>query len=215
MVMYAKRKRKSPVVQPSPAAEEEKTIISTPSSQEDIDAEIFAYKKSRTQTCFTDNEKLEIVEFLKLNPCIYQRQLADYKNLKHKYKVWKAQSDKMGTTVKELQTFYNSMRSKLGRLKLVAKKKGQNVEMFTPTEKWIWEKFQFLAPHIIEIKVKKGSNLQAKAIIDVFNRPSTAVVIPVEDVESQTSQQPSKFSTPSFSELAREPTPAKDDILIG
>ena len=74
-------------------------------------------KVQRMQTSFSDEEKDEIIEFLKLNPTLYEKRRADYKNVLSKEEIWNGQAIKMGTTVKQLQTYYNSMRTKLGKLK--------------------------------------------------------------------------------------------------
>ena len=81
-------------------------------------------KVQRIQTSFSDEEKDEIIEFLKLNPTLYEKRRADYKNVFLKEEIWNGQAIKMGTTVKQLQTYHNSMRTKLGKLKQLSKNSG-------------------------------------------------------------------------------------------
>ena len=77
-----------------------------------------AQKKARVQrttTSYNDEEKEEIIEFLKANPSLYEKRRADYKNTQLKDCLWQRQADKMGTVVQELKTWYNSQRTRLGR----------------------------------------------------------------------------------------------------
>lgn len=69
----------------------------------------------RTTTTYSDLQKEDIIEFLKVNPSIYEKRRADYKNSQAKEILWQQQADIMETTVNELKTWYNSHRTKLGR----------------------------------------------------------------------------------------------------
>ena len=115
-------------------------------------------------TCYSEEQKGDIIEFLKSNPYIYEKRLPGFKNTQMKDEAWRAQAEKMGTTAKELQVYYNSTRTKLGRLKQLAKKSGQGADIFTPTEQWIWDIswWQFLAPHISEVQRRNVVSLRAK-----------------------------------------------------
>lgn len=100
----------------APSTQEE--LLDTPIPPEELSDIPVTKKKARMQrttTSYSDIEKEEIIDFLKANPCLYEKRRADYKNTQLKESLWQRQAEKMGTTSNELKTWYNSQRSKLGR----------------------------------------------------------------------------------------------------
>ncbi|KAH3826631.1 hypothetical protein DPMN_128540 [Dreissena polymorpha] len=98
---------------PPPQPEEiEDAPVETPSPQDDAPKKT---KFPRTTATYTDQQKEEILDFLKANPSIYEKRRADYKNMQLKESLWQQQADKMGTSVLELKTWYNSQTTNLGR----------------------------------------------------------------------------------------------------
>ena len=98
----------------------------------------------------------------------------------------------MKTSVKELQTYCTSIRTKLGKLKQLAKKSGQAAEGFTPTEQWIWKNSQFLAPHISEIKPRNLVSFKSKLLANDNAATSSKFLFTV--VRSETIDLTNSFS---------------------
>ena len=171
-------------------------------------------KRQRVHTSYSEEQKDDIIEFLKSNPYIYEKRLPGFKNTQMKDEARRAQAEKMGTTAKELQVYYNSTRTKLGRLKQLAKKSGQGADTFTPTEQWIWDKWQFLAPHISEVQRRDVVSLRAK-VNPASTVPSSQAASsgpePEPEPESEpapTESIPAVIATPSTSQQPRRtPTP--------
>ena len=88
----------------------------------------------RTVTNFTEEEKDLIIDFLQQNPVLYSKRLTGYKDTAAKDRLWAEQASQMNRTASELKTWYESMRTKLGKLKKAAKKSGQAAGSFTATE---------------------------------------------------------------------------------
>lgn len=94
-----------------------------------------ARRAPRVVTSFTEEEKDLIIEFLQQHPVLYSKRLSGFKDTVAKENLWSEQARRMGYTTNELKTWYESMRTKLGKLKKVVTKSGQGVEFFTVTEK--------------------------------------------------------------------------------
>jgi hypothetical protein len=122
-------------------------------------------KRKKTVTSFTEEQKEEIIEFLIQNQVLYSKRLAGFKDVAKKEDIWAAQAAKMNANVEQLKTWYSSMRTMMGRLKKRAKKSGsggdvQNDDM-NSTEKWVWDKFSFLIPHIETVEPRNVCSFTA------------------------------------------------------
>ena len=90
----------------------------------------------RVVTAFTEDQKEAIIDFLQQNPVLYSKRLTGYKNSAAKERLWMKQAEQMQCTPNELKTWYDSMRTKLGKLKKAASKSGQAADSFTATERY-------------------------------------------------------------------------------
>ena len=118
--------------------------------------------------------------FLKVNPCIYSKRLADYKDVEKKDFLWEQQARLMVVAAQELKVWYDSMRTRMGKLKKSVVVSGQSADVFTPTKAWIWNHFQFLNEHIatvtrhnvasfksgVESREQEQQRLQSSATLD-------------------------------------------------
>ena len=142
-------------VQPEPAPEE--TDESYPSEKA---------KRKKTVTAFSEQQKEEIIEFLMRNEVLYSKRLSGFKDVTQKENLWAAQAAKMNSTVEQLKIWYSSMRTMMGRLKKRAKKSGSEGDAITDmnsTEKWVWDKFSFLIPHIETVDARNVASFAAAA----------------------------------------------------
>ena len=108
-------------------------------------------KRKKTMSCFTEQLKEEIMEFLMNNEVLYSKSLSGFKDVTRKEELWTAQSVKMNTAAEQLKMWYTSMRTMLDRRKKRVKKSGSGGDVITDmniTEKWLWDKFSFLIQHI-------------------------------------------------------------------
>ena len=88
----------------------------------------------RVVTNFSEEEKEIVIDFLQQNPTLYSKRLAGYKDTAAKGRLWAEQARQMNRTPSELKTWYESMRTKLGKLKKAVTKSGQAADRFTATE---------------------------------------------------------------------------------
>ena len=73
----------------------------------------------------TEEEKEIVIDFQQQNPMLYSKRLAGYKGTAARDRLWVEQAMEMSRTSKELKTWYESMRTKLGKLKKAITKTGQ------------------------------------------------------------------------------------------
>ena len=151
---------------------EEQHLAVEQSVEKSASAETDSSQKRRKKktTTFTEEEKEEIIDFLIANPSLYSKRLAGFKLVDQKDELWERHAQKMETTVPDLRTWYNSMRTMLGRLKKRAKKSGEGGEVVTDmnaTEQWVWSKFAFLRPHIETVEARNVASFSsARGILE-------------------------------------------------
>ena len=75
-----------------------------------------------------------MIDFLQQNPVLFCKMLAGYKGTAAKDRLCAEQSMQMNRTLNELKICYESMRTKLGKLKKVITKSGQAADRLTATE---------------------------------------------------------------------------------
>ena len=115
-----------PELEPAPEAEE---------AEEDAPAR--KRVAPRVVTNFLEDEKELIIDFLQQNPTLYSKRLADYKDVAAIDRLWTEQAKQMNRTPNEFKTWYDSMCTKLGKLKKAVARSGQAADHFTATERYV------------------------------------------------------------------------------
>ncbi|KAJ3584166.1 hypothetical protein NHX12_014662 [Muraenolepis orangiensis] len=115
----------------------------------------------------------------------------------------------MTSTVEQLKIWYTSMRTMMGRLKNRAKKSRSGGDALTDmnrTEKWVWDKFSFLIPHIETVDARNVASFAAavasasgteltpstnqKSVVATTSRVATPTLAAASPPASQTASQP-------------------------
>ena len=73
-------------------------------------------KKRRAALNLSDQEEVHRVEWVKDNEIVYNKGLRVYKDTKRKQQLWEDKAREMNLNVRDLQTWYESMRARFGRL---------------------------------------------------------------------------------------------------
>ena len=150
-------------------------------------------KRKKTVTAFCEQQKEEIIEFLMRNEVLYSKRLSGFKDVTQKENLWAAQAAKMNSTVEQLKIWYSSMRTMMGRLKKRAKKSGAGGDAITDmnsTEKWVWDKFSFLIPHIETVDARNVASFTAAAAASASGTELTPSTEQNSVVASTTSRVP-------------------------
>ncbi|XP_072176025.1 uncharacterized protein [Diadema setosum] len=160
---------------------------------------------SRIVTNFSEEEKERIICFLQQNPSLYSKRLAGYKDTVAKERLWTDQARRMNCMPYELKTWYDSMRTKLGKLKKAVMTSWRAIDRFTATERWIWYRFQFLLEHIAQ-------NPRSTAEIYTPQRPPPA---PHRAPSPEVPEDAPPADTPACTHSMSSTVGAIPDLLIG
>ena len=87
---------------------------------------------------------------MKENPCLFNKKLNDYKNIDKKVTLWQDKGDEMCVEVPLLKTWFESMRTRFG--KLTKSKSGDGNIDHTERDQWILAHFNFLHTHIMRLR---------------------------------------------------------------
>jgi len=152
-----------------------------PSGTESASALQKKKKQQRKHTDLSDDDKEAIKEWLKANPIIYNKRLTEFRDTEKKLGLWAELADQLGHTVDELTTFYDTARSNMSRAKKMFRS-GMSPDQFTVTLIWYWERFQFLLPHISDVKSRNVASFTATLGAAAATSRSTTVAVPTTDM---------------------------------
>eukprot|EP00745_Piridium_sociabile_P015089 TRINITY_DN22260_c0_g4_i1.p1 TRINITY_DN22260_c0_g4~~TRINITY_DN22260_c0_g4_i1.p1 ORF type:complete len:409 (-),score=81.48 TRINITY_DN22260_c0_g4_i1:194-1420(-) len=95
----------------------------------------------------TAEQEAAVLDFLKERPYLYSKGHHDYKDPARRQRDWAALGESLGVEWKQLEGWYKSMRTLLGRAKKEKSKSGSGADL-TPALRNVWEKMSFLTPHL-------------------------------------------------------------------
>ena len=110
----------------------------------------------------TDDNEEDIVDWIKNNELLYNKGLKSYKDTQKKSRLWGLKAKEFGLEAKDLQTWYESMRTRFGRLSV--RKSGDGAREITERDQWILTSFNFLSRHIVRIASRQGVSIKAKIV---------------------------------------------------
>ena len=144
------------------------------------------------------------------NEVLCSKRRAGFKDATQKEDMWIAQAAKINTTVSQLKIWYTIMRTMMGRLKKCAKKSGSGGDAITDmssTEKWVWEKFSVLIPHIETVDARNVASFAAAAASASGTEltPSTSQTSVVVSTASRAPTPPLPAASPPTSPTASQP----------
>ena len=160
-------------------------------------------KKAKIKTDLTDEEEAEVVEWLRENEFIYNKKKKAYKDTHKKISRWQELAEKMGKDVEMLMVWYNSLRTRYGRL--LKTKSGQGVAERTERDEWIMQNFNFLQNHIYQSQ-SRSINPVKKAACSA--RPAT-----IDDVEDGGFEDDEMDVTSEVSNNPSQDTPTPTVLL--
>ena len=82
------------------------------------------------------------MEWVSLNPCLWNQKDRDFKNRAKKEGLWQDKATEVGVDVKTLKTWYTDLRD--FNTKLHSGKSGDPARIYTDREKWIMDRLAFL-----------------------------------------------------------------------
>ena len=162
----------------------------------------------------TEAQKEEVIDWLKDNPSIYSKRMADYKDSQNKDKLWEDKAADMGVEVAALKTFYKSNRTQMSRLKRTVQKSGEGAETvqdMSATDKWVWEKIFFLKDHIETVDRRNVVGIRGRGATATATGP--AVPTPTAVIIQSDSESESQFTEPPSRSLSTESVDLKRSLM--
>ena len=82
-------------------------------------------KRARLGPVFSDEDEASIIEFVKAHPELYTKENARYLDKSRKDSLWKELGQQLGRTGAEVQRWFNSQRTRYGKITSKQRKSGQ------------------------------------------------------------------------------------------
>ena len=173
-------------------------------------------KRLRVAADLTEEEEEAMVEFLTEHEVLYNKKLQDYRDKNKKQALWDEIAATLGKDVKLLQTWYDSVRTRYGKILKDNKKSGSGLDHLIQRQQWIFTKFGFLHQFIAPCPRRSLGRLETKSA----HAPTTVTGDgPDDDDDYHTSMVSSlgdgaaaASTTPVTTPTPSEPTPVLLDV---
>ena len=152
-------------------------------------------KKQRTKRTFCTleaSEELNMLEFIRENPIIWNIKLYDYRRTDKKNKLWEDQAKVMGQNVDYIQGWFRSLRDTHTRLS--KKRSGDGAPEFTQREAWILESFAFLKK-VVRHRSEPINSLKNANVEDILDKENQSVHAKDEKVDTVDPEKTSSDSS--------------------
>ena len=126
----------------------------TPSSDGGAEDRKGGEKARRKKINYSEEEEIELADWLKTHPHIYTKGLRDYKDTDKKTRLWEEKAKDMNVNVDMLQTWYKSIRTRIG--KLTVEKSGTARKEISVRDRFLLDTFSFLKDQIARKPTRQG-----------------------------------------------------------
>ena len=101
--------------QPDPDVMPDQPLVLQHEFEDDVNTQppVIKKKKPFKQGDLTKDDMNTILEFLRSNPIIYNKQLSGYRDTEKKSELWRRLAFDLGRTIEEVTTFYQTARTAL------------------------------------------------------------------------------------------------------
>ena len=108
-------------------------------------------KKPKVVISLCPEEEQSMIEWLEAHPIFYYKKLGSYKETAKKERMWADKAAEMEKSIEILKIWYQSLRSRYGRL-MDKKPSGSEDTELTERDEWVLKNFDFLRPHIHRVQ---------------------------------------------------------------
>ena len=119
----------------------------TTQESDDLPTILRAKRRRRDPLTLPDRTEDDVIEWLKQNPCLYDKTLKEYRNVSKKAKLWADKEKELDIEPNRLAIWVESKRTQYGKL-TVNKPSGGPAIRLTQRDEWILERFAFMKVHI-------------------------------------------------------------------
>ena len=103
-------------------------------------------RNSRAPLFLTEEQEEDLADWVKSHECLYMKGKREYKDTALKKNLWEKKAEELGVSTKSLTTWYDSIRTKVG--KLTNQPSGSSAKSLTDRDRFILRNFDFLKSHI-------------------------------------------------------------------
>ena len=104
---------------------------------------------------FTEDQHEHAIDFLKANPCLYNRRAVRYREGQTKTALKEQLIAELGVSMERYDVWYKSMRTEVGRLKhFTTKSGGVLYNKMTPLQRQKWDELSFMSS-CIKLRTKR------------------------------------------------------------
>ncbi|CAG2211711.1 unnamed protein product [Mytilus edulis] len=137
-------------------------------------------EKPRSSGFHSEEDEDKMIEWLQENRFIYDMESKIYKDKSSKTTAWQTQAENLGFEVRCLLTWYDSVRTRYG--KLAARPSGSGAEL-TDREKWILDNLKFHKPYIHRVKKKTPLKGKITAATDATVDDASSSIVDAESTQ--------------------------------
>jgi len=117
--------------------------------------------KPQTRVLISEEDEVALGEWLRLHECIFRKTEKKYHNAPHKKGLWDDKAAELKLESGQvLQTWYNSIRTRIGKLHKMAS--GSAAKDLSARDSFLWANFGFLADHIHRMKGRTAVTVSIK-----------------------------------------------------
>ena len=156
-------------------------------------------KKEIRTVKFSDNEEMEIREFIKSHPELYDKRNKYYQNPVYKQDLWKDLAQQLGEicTGDEIRKYYHAKRTDFGKIEIKSQKSGSSGRVLTMRQQQMLEDWSFLKDHISHERTMASSFEQEHSDVSSEESAHSAYSIMRRHEQQQKKKRPrSRTETP-------------------
>ena len=165
-----------------PPKGKKKKITQVESADSPAVQETFATKKPRFRPNLTEDEEDLMLEFLRENQFLYDKKKKLYHNKHLREKAWNEQAARMDRDKADLEVWYDSLRTRYGKLLKGSSKSGSGASSLSDRDRWISSQMSFLKPFIADRRT-------AKPMVSFKQKTCSPSDIPPGEEEPSTSKE--------------------------
>ena len=134
-------------------------------------------KKARTRPQLTDDEEDLMLEFLRENSFLYDKKRKHYHDRDLRNRIWDDQASKMNRPRAILEVWYDSLRTRYGKLLKDSKKSGSGTKEHSDRDNWVITQLSFLQPFIADRRIPKPLvSIKEKIATSLSSAQGSAIV---------------------------------------
>lgn len=111
----------------------------------------------------SDAQEEDVKEYLLGCPGLYNKREAMWAQPEKKDEAWKRLAEQLGLDVKDIHTWYKTLRKDLGKLRKKYRKSGQAGWSFHSMQRW--DRWEFLMPFVHEVNIRSTPSVSIKCLM--------------------------------------------------